>query len=135
MKLIQIISLITLFSILVPYFSLVQAQVAPPETFNPPNIPTRLFTCDPNAGLRRCILGILSDVLKVILVIALAFAAVMIAWAGIEYILKGGAKAEERDKMKNRIIFAALGLVVAFLAWVIVAVLSNILTQQQGPNI
>jgi TRAP-type C4-dicarboxylate transport system permease small subunit len=74
-------------------------------------------------------LKILDKILKVILVIALAFAAIMIAWAGVLYIMKGGEKEEEIKKIKGRLIYAAVGLVVAFLAWVMTAILSRIISE------
>jgi hypothetical protein len=127
MKLGQIISLLTLSFLLVPYLSF--AQVAPPGSFSPPEIPTQIFSCFPTDPLRRCMLRILDDILKVILVIALAFAALMIAWAGVTYIMRGGEGEEKQTKVKTRIIYAALGLVIAFLAWVITVILANVISR------
>jgi hypothetical protein len=124
MKLSQIISLLTLFFLLVPYLSF--AQVPPPGSFPPPEIPTRLFSCLPTDPLRICILRLLDDVLKVILVIALAFAALMVAIAGVTYITKG-SDPDSQKKAQSRLIYAAVGLVVAFLAWVITVILSRII--------
>jgi TRAP-type C4-dicarboxylate transport system permease small subunit len=70
-------------------------------------------------------LKILDKILKVILVIALSFAAIMIAWAGVEYITRSGEGGEKQTKVKTKIIYAAVGLVVAFLAWVITVILSQ----------
>jgi hypothetical protein len=39
--------------------------------------------------------------------------------------MKGGEKEEEIKKIKGRLIYAAVGLVVAFLAWVITVILSQ----------
>ena len=125
MKLGQIISLITLFILLAPYLSF--AQVPPPESLPEPEIPTRLFSCLPTDTLRRCMLRLLGDALRVILVIALAFAALMIAYAGILYVTRSGQDPEKGAKIKDRIIYAAVGLVVAFLAWVITAFLTRYL--------
>jgi hypothetical protein len=124
MKLSQIISLLTLFFLLVPYLSF--AQVPPPGSLPPPEIPTRLFSCLPTDPLRICILRLLDDVLKVILVIALAFAALMVAVAGLTYITKG-SDPDSQKKAQSRLIYAAVGLVVAFLAWVITVILSRII--------
>jgi len=132
MKLSQIISLLTLFFLLVPYLSF--AQISPPELTNPPEIPTSFFGCTETDTLRVCILKILDKVLKVILVIALAFAALMIAWAGISYIIKGGeGGGDKQTQAKNRIIYAAIGLAIAFLSWVITVILAQIIsgTEQQ----
>jgi hypothetical protein len=125
MKLNQIISLITLLSLLVPYLSF--AQVAPPRSYEPPDIPTNFFGCHPTDPLRICILRILDDILKVILVIALAFAALMIAYSGLVYLYKG-ADEKARQEAKTRLIYAAFGLVVAFLSWVMTAILARIIS-------
>ncbi len=110
--------------LLLPYFTL--AQAPRPEEMSPPEIPTQLFSCSPADTLRRCILRLLGDVLRVILVVALAGAALMIAWAGIIYITGlGGDKS--RENAKNKIIYAAIGLVIAFLAWVLTVILTNII--------
>jgi len=112
---------------LVPYLSF--AQIAPPSNYTPPEIPTQLFSCLPTDPLRICILRLLDDVLKVILVIALAFAALMVAWAGVNYIIKGGESGEDKQtKIKTRIIYAAVGLVVAFMAWVMTVILAKIVS-------
>lgn len=125
MKTGQLISLITLFVFLVPYFSF--AQFAPPESFAPPSIPTRLFSCSPNDTLRICMLKLLGDALRVVLVIALVFSALMIAFAGISYIA-GGEDPAKRAKLNTRIIYAAVGLVFAFLSWVITVIISRIIS-------
>jgi len=124
MKIGQLLIFITLFSLLAPYLSF--AQVSPPEFYSPPDIPTQLFSCLPTDPLRICILRLLGDVLRIILVIALALAALFIAWAGVLYIYTGGAK-DKLDSIKNRLIYAAVGLVVAFLSWVITVILSRII--------
>jgi len=122
MKTGQLISLITLFVLLVPYFSF--AQFAQPEQIVPPQIPTRFFSCLPTDTLRTCMLKILGSALRVVLVIALALAAILIAWAGIIYIINP----EKKDAAKNRIIYATVGLVVAFLAWVFTLIISRIIS-------
>jgi uncharacterized membrane protein YjgN (DUF898 family) len=133
MKLTKIISVITIFFLLVPYLSL--AQVSPPEQFTPPEIPTNLFGCQPSDTLRQCLLRITAVILRVIMVVALILAAIMIAYAGIEYITKAGKVGEKEVEPKNRIIFAAVGLVIAFLAWAAAAIISNVLTRTGGPQI
>jgi hypothetical protein len=133
MKLTKIMSLITIFFLLVPYLSL--AQVSPPEQFQPPDIPTSLFGCQPNDTLRQCLLRITAVILRVIMVVALILAAIMIAYAGIEYITKAGKVGEKEVEPKNRIIYAAVGLVIAFMAWAAAAIISNVLTRTGGPQI
>jgi hypothetical protein len=125
MKLAKIISLLTLFFLLVPYLSF--AQIAPPAFSNPPEIPTRLFSCLPTDPLRICILRIFDDVLKVILVVALVFSALIVAYAGLLYLVKGSDD-KARGEAKSRLIYAAVGLVIAFLAWVITVILARIIS-------
>ena len=121
MKLSQVISIITLLVLLAPYFSF--AQIPPPESFQPPEIPTRFFSCLPTDTLRQCLFKILGDGLRLGLTMVMAFAAVYILWAGLRYIIEQDAS--KRGEIKNDIIYAALGLVIAFLAWVMVAVLTK----------
>jgi hypothetical protein len=123
MKSNQILSLITLFFLLFPYLSF--AQIPPPESFPPPEIPTSFFGCLPTDPFRVCVLRVLDKILKVILVLALALAAIFIAWAGILYILRGGEGTEKQQAVRERLIYAAVGLVVAFLAWVITVIIAR----------
>lgn len=125
MKSNQILSLITLFFLLVPYLSF--AQIPPPENFplQQLEIPTSFFGCSPSDPFRVCVLRVLDKILKVILVLALAFAAIFIAWAGILYILRGGEGAEKQQPVRERLIYAAVGLVIAFLAWVITVIIAR----------
>ncbi len=129
MKLSQIISLTILSIFLMPYFSL--AQIPPPEQTPPPEIPTSFFGCLPIDTLRVCMLKILGQVLRFILVLALALAAGFIALAGINYILAGGVE-EKRKAATNKILYAAAGLVVAFLAWVATFLLSRLVGTGTG---
>jgi hypothetical protein len=125
MKLSQVISLITLFFLLVPYLSF--AQIAPPESYTPPDIPTNFFGCLPTDTVRTCILRLLDKFLKIIIVIALALAALIISYAGLLYLYKG-ADDKARQEAKNRLIYAAVGLVIAMLAWVITVILSKFIS-------
>jgi len=125
MKSNQILSLITLFFLLVPYLSF--AQIQSPENFplQQLEIPTSFFGCSTSDPFRVCVLRVLDKILKVILVLALAFAAIFIAWAGILYILRGGEGAEKQQPVRERLIYAAVGLVIAFLAWVITVIIAR----------
>lgn len=122
------IYLIFLFLILLPYISL--AQVAPPEALQPPEIPTSLFGCTEGDSLRRCILKILGQVLRLILVIALALAVLFFAWAGITYITKG-TEAGKREQAQNRLLYAVVGLIIAFISWVVLVLLSRFIQSGQ----
>jgi hypothetical protein len=134
MKLTKIISLITIFFLLVPYLSLVpivvMGQEQQPFVPEPPEQLTFLG-CQPNDSLRVCILKATRTILRVLMVVALAVSAIMIAWAGFEYIYKSGKAGEKDVEPKNRIIFAAVGLVIAFLAWALSQVLAKVITGQQ----
>ncbi|GIW67177.1 MAG: hypothetical protein KatS3mg096_045 [Candidatus Parcubacteria bacterium] len=125
MKLNQLIILLTLLTLLAPYSSFAQ-YVYSPEVLPEPDIPTRLFSCSPNDTLRRCMLKLLGDLLRVILVVALIFSALSIAWAGITYI-SGGTDDKKREAAKNRLIYAAIGLIFAFLSWVLVTIFTRII--------
>lgn len=103
------------------------AQVVPPGSYQPPEIPTQFFSCQPTDSLRVCILRLLDDALKVILVIALAGAAIFIAWAGLLYLTKGPGE-PGKSGPKDKIIYAAVGLAIAFLAWVMTVILSRIIS-------
>ncbi len=106
------------------------AQITPPELTPPPDIPTSLFGCLPTDTLRQCILKLLGVVLRLILVVALALAAGFGAWAGVTYIT-GGSDDKKREASKNSLIYAAVGLVIAFLAWAITFLLSRFVSQPQ----
>ena len=107
-----------------------QAQIQPPAGTQPPDIPTSLFGCLPQDTIRRCMLKILDSALKVILVVALSFAALMIAYGGILYIVRGGEGGGEKQiKARSRIIYAAVGLVVAFISWVLTVLIERFIRQ------
>ena len=126
MKINQIISLITLFILLAPYFSLAQGQ-SPGDFLKNFIIPTQVGICNQGESLTNCVIRIIEFVLRLIMIIAIGLAAIMIVWAGILYI-RGGGDDKKIGEAKNRLIFAAIGLVVAILAWVIVLILSRWVT-------
>ncbi len=120
----RLVNLLIITLLLVPYFSF--GQFPPPEQSQPPSIPTSFFGCTQQDSLRVCILKILQKVLEVILVVALALAAIFIATAGFIYLTKGSDN-DARKKANSMLIFAAFGLVIAFLSWVITAFLVEII--------
>jgi len=107
------------------------AQLPPPENLPPPEIPGSFFSCEPTDPLRICILKLTGDALRVIIVLALVFAAVMIGWSGLRYIFSRG-QTETLNAIKSSLIFAAVGLVVAFLSWVVTVILSMIIGSGQS---
>jgi cell division protein FtsL len=103
---------------------LAQTNRIPPPNNVTPDIPS-FFLCDPNESLFQCFMSILTLLLRIIIAIAIFFAAIMISWAGVSYITKGEAK-DERGKIQEKIIYAAIGLVVALLAWGLTYLIQNI---------
>lgn len=122
-KLISVLSIISTLFLLSPYF--VKAQFESPEFIREPEPPTRIFRCLPTDTLRQCLLRILADVVRVLLVIVIALSAIFLIIAGIQYIW-GSENA--RKAAKNKLIYATLGLVVAFLAWAIVLLLVRVIS-------
>jgi uncharacterized membrane protein YjfL (UPF0719 family) len=61
-------------------------------------------------------------ILRIIITLALVLSTIFIAWAGILYITKGGAK-EETKKIHQMLLWAVIGLVVALLAFAFVSLL------------
>jgi hypothetical protein len=68
----------------------------------------------------QCLGFFFAKILRVIIVLALALSTIFIAWAGILYITKGGKKEEDIKKIHQRLIWASIGLIVAFLAFAFV---------------
>jgi short subunit fatty acids transporter len=50
----------------------------------------------------------------------------MIASAGVLYIVRGGEGGEKQTPVKKRILYAAVGLVVAFISWGLAVMIKNI---------
>jgi len=71
----------------------------------------------------ECLIFFFYRILGVISVLAMALSAIFIAWAGILYIVKGGVKDEDTKKIRQRLIWAVVGLVVAFLSYAFVRAL------------
>jgi hypothetical protein len=129
-KLISLISIITAMSVFAPYFSFGQG-FANPRDIEPPGVPTTFFSCTLQDSLTRCLLKVLDSVLRVALVLALIFAVIMIAWAGISYILFGQEE-NSRKKATSRLMYAVVGLVIAFMSWIVVLFVANFI--QKGTN-
>jgi uncharacterized membrane protein YjfL (UPF0719 family) len=67
----------------------------------------------------QCLGFFFAKILRVIIVLALVLSTIFIGWAGILYITKGGRK-EDIKKIHQKLIWAAIGLIVAFLAFAFV---------------
>ena len=77
-------------------------------------------------------LGFFFDkILRIILALALVLSTIFIAYAGILYITKGGGKAEDIGKIHKMLVWAALGLIVAFMSFAFVKFLEIVLTNMQ----
>jgi len=73
-----------------------------------------------------CFFFIFQKLLTYVSVIAVAFSALMLAWAGFLYMSQGD-KAENIQKVNQRIQWAIIGLVVALLSYAIVKLIATIL--------
>jgi len=125
MKLTKIISLITIFSLLVPYLSFAQG----PGEFTQPTPITSFFGCE-NLTFTGCLVNMANWIFRVILFIAIVLGAIWIILAGVAYIT-GGGDPDARKKATARLIYGIIGLVVALLAFVITQVLQQFLRTQQ----
>jgi hypothetical protein len=123
MKLTKIISLITIFSLLVPYLSFAQE-------FQPPTPITSFFGCETGMTFTQCLVNMANWIFRVILFIAIVLAAIYIILAGLAYVT-GGGDPEARKKATARLIYGIIGLVVALLAFVITQVLQSFLSLQR----
>jgi uncharacterized membrane protein YjfL (UPF0719 family) len=70
----------------------------------------------------QCLGFFFYKILRLIITLALVLSTIFIAWAGILYITKGGAK-EETKKIHQMLLWAVIGLVVALLAFAFVKAL------------
>lgn len=90
----------------------------------------KLPTIGGSDNLMTTINGILNAVIGVVALVAV----VMIIIAGIRYATSGGDKAGV-ETAKNQILYAIIGLVVAFVAYALVAFVTNLLDTNIGvPN-
>jgi FtsH-binding integral membrane protein len=71
----------------------------------------------------QCLGFFFGKVLRIIIALALVLSTIFIALAGILYITKGGGKEEDIKKIHQMLVWAALGLIVAFLAFAFVKLL------------
>jgi energy-converting hydrogenase Eha subunit E len=78
--------------------------------------------------------GMLKQAAKWLLAITAGVAVIMIVWAGFTYVTAGG-DSEKTKKSLNIIIYALVGLTIAFLAYWIVYMLATFLNIQQMQKI
>lgn len=89
------------------------------------NLPPIINCGDPTS----CAIYFFIRILRLILTLALVLSVIFFAWAGILYITKGGSK--EVEKIHNRIIFAVIGLIVAFLSFASIKMIEYWIRTQQ----
>lgn len=110
---------------------LAQDNVFPGE---PPSIAPgkTILGCKVGSGtdadtLPVCVGKIATTVLRYLMFFAIIIAALLLIWAGIEYIYKGGG--EEGKGARTKIINAVVGLVIALVAWVVILAIQRTILQ------
>lgn len=86
---------------------------------------------NPQAGVisdnpRETILNIFQIVFRVLIWLALAFAVIYFAWAGILIIIQG-----KFDEGKGKIIYGIVGLIIALISWAVVNLLAQFIQSGQ----
>jgi hypothetical protein len=77
--------------------------------------------------------NIVGSILNAMLILAVVISLFFLVYGGIRWIMSGGDKGKI-DQARGTIIAAIVGLVIAFLAYFIVSVVSYMLTGQSGLN-
>jgi len=123
-QVVKIASALTIFSLVVPLvlplLSFAQEIPIPVE----PDQATEQRICDVNDTTRVCLAKIFTIVFRILILVAGALAVILFIYAGILYIL-GGAKEDTQKKVKSMLIYGAVGLVVALIAYAVVKLLQN----------
>lgn len=111
--------------------TLVASLVLPLLTFAQINLPvdptqaTSQKICETTDTFQVCLTKIFAIVFRVLIFVAGGLAVVFFIIAGILYIT-GGSNQETRDRSKSMLIWGAIGLVVALIAYAVVKLLQNI---------
>jgi uncharacterized membrane protein YidH (DUF202 family) len=121
-KLIQVITLITILSLLGP--NLVLGQTEPTVGESEAGLATSFFGCQTNQTLFQCLPQIVGKIFKILSYIAIVLSIILFIFAGFTFMLKGKEE-EGRKKAQNQIIYAAIGLVVALVSLVLATVLTQ----------
>lgn len=95
-------------------------RAASPPALEDIKTTTAFFGCTSEDTIGQCAKKIAATVLNVITFVAVAMAAIMFIWAGILYMTQ---KDEKRAEIRKRILYAAVGLVIALGSFAIVAIL------------
>lgn len=117
--------LFSLFIFVLLFFNPVSA-IDISEFFNPRLPPD--IKC--GEDIFTCLGFFLIIILKIIIAFALALSTIFIAYAGILYITKGG-EGEKTSKIKNRIIWAAVGLIIALMAFAFVQFIESVIRKPE----
>jgi|GEM_PF-992893 uncharacterized membrane protein YjfL (UPF0719 family) len=82
-------------------------------------------------GFFNCLMVFFSFFFKFLIMLSGAFAVIMFIWAGITFIIYGQDE-KKRVEAKNRLIWCAIGLIVALLSYSLVVLIKNTLTKKVG---
>ena len=77
--------------------------------------------------------GIFTQITNTVLYVVGAISVFMLVWGGIRYIISGGDSKKVTDA-KNTILYAILGLIIAFFAYAIVNFVLNAITPAPAEN-
>lgn len=95
---------------------------------------SRNFQCDPNSGLRcedTTVNGFIRLVINWLLGIAFGVAVLFLIVGGFWYITAAGNE-EQAEKGKSSVINAIIGIVIIVLSYVIINVVTNLITRNNG---
>ncbi len=120
---IKALAVFTLVGMLLTLGLPVLAQEVQLPIENPEGL-TSINLCQPTDSLQACIAKVFSIVFRFLIFLAGAFAVIMFVWAGILYISKGDDPAEA-TKAKDKIVAAAIGLMIALIAYVAIQIIDR----------
>lgn len=111
--------------------TLALALVSAPLLAGAGNAPTTLVPCDGPSCDWNSLMALARNVVDFLLYgLALPVAAIAFAYAGFQLVVNG-ASDKARESAKNAFLYAGIGLVVAFGAWVIVRFVMAALFEEQ----
>ncbi|MER3570011.1 MAG: hypothetical protein C4348_00105 [Patescibacteria group bacterium] len=108
------------------YLSLSQSEVPNPINFQ---IPLFRF-CEPGDTVGQCFARLATIFLRFVIVAGMVWVAYHLASAGFSFATHGGDP-EKIKKIKNKLIYAAVGAVVVLLSWAIILFLEGVIRRGQ----
>jgi hypothetical protein len=115
----KILPIITIFVLLTPvYLGLAQGEVQPPITNPEEYTQSGLVEENPEQTIAK----VFDIIFRISLILASVFTVVMFILAGLMYITGWGGGA---DKAKGKLIWGAVGLVIALVSYAVVALLAR----------